>query len=215
MALDIQTLHEWFNYFNQLCFEGKLPLPRLMLSKSRTQLGSMTCRRERRHVFSSVSTYTIRVSTYYDCTNEELQDVLLHEMIHYYISLNKLRDTSPHGRLFCEIMDNFNRKYHRHMTISSRMKDKKVASTQPQQRTRLILALEMTDRRYFLSVVNPHYAVEIRNVMRRVKEIKNSYWIVSADSYFNDFPTVRTLRARKVDIEVFQEKVGNGTKFSF
>ena len=38
-------LKAWFGEFNRDYFGGKLPEPRLMLSRSRTQLGSMHCKR--------------------------------------------------------------------------------------------------------------------------------------------------------------------------
>lgn len=215
MTLDIQTLHKWFDHFNHLCFNGELPEPRLMLSKSRTQLGSMTYRRQSRCVISSVSTYTIRVSTYYDCPEEQLQDVLLHEMIHYYISLNHLRDTSSHGILFCQMMNDINQKFHRHITISSRMSNHNIAIQSQKHRARLVLGLEMNNGTHFLSVVNPHYAQEIKRTIKTIREIRRSHWFVSADAYFNNFPTVRSLRARKVEFETFKQKFDGGVQFEF
>jgi len=210
--LDTQTLHEWFDYFNHLCFQDKLPVPCLLLSKSRTRLGSMTYRRERRYVIFSQSSFTLRVSTYYESTEQELQDVLLHEMIHYFIAYNKLRDTSPHGTLFRKMMCEINQKYHRNITISSRSAEKRSASMTRQPRERLILAMEMSGEAYYLTVVNPRYAKYIQSRLPLVKGLTHCEWFVSIDPFFDDYPAVRTLRARQVARETFQQKVDNGLK---
>lgn len=215
MALDIQTLHEWFSYFNRLCFQDKLPMPRLMLSKSRTQLGSMTYRRSRRYVVFSEQSFTIRVSTYYESSEAELQDVLLHEMIHYFIALNKLRDTSPHGVLFRRMMKEINEKHRRNITVSTCCAGKSVASSARKQRERLVLALEMESGQCFLAVVNPRYAVGIRQRLEFVSGLKRHHWLVSKDPFFADFPAVRSLRARQVSRDEFSRRVAEGIPFSF
>lgn len=46
MGITIETLRLWFRQFNTDYFDGELPEPRLVLSRSRTRLGSMSCRRK-------------------------------------------------------------------------------------------------------------------------------------------------------------------------
>lgn len=215
MTLDTKTLREWFDYFNHLCFQDGLPVPQLKLSKSRTRLGTMTCRRIRRHIIMTKRTYTLRISTYYESTERELQDVLLHEMIHYFISFNNLHDTSPHGKLFIKMMNEINRTHRRNITVSSHSANKKVAATISKQLPRLVLAMEMNGKECYLTVVNQRYANDIKSKLKIVKDLTSHSWFVSADPFFHDFPTVRSLRARKVSRETLEQKVAEGQKIDF
>ena len=60
-------MEQWFTTFNEQYFDGGLPLPRLALSRSKTRLGSMSCKRVTR-LFrgTKFSDFTIRLSNYYD-----------------------------------------------------------------------------------------------------------------------------------------------------
>ena len=118
MALTIDILHAWFRQFNADYFGDELPVPRILLSKARTRLGTMSYRRVRKLLRWTYTDFTIRISTYYECSEREYQETLLHEMIHYYIGVNKLKDTSAHGQIFRDMMNTINEKYGRHLTIS-------------------------------------------------------------------------------------------------
>ena len=85
MILTTDILRTWFRQFNTDYFGGELPMPRIVLSKARTRLGTMACKCTRRLLKRVYSDFVIRISTYYECTEREFQETLLHEMIHYYI----------------------------------------------------------------------------------------------------------------------------------
>ena len=85
MTLTTDILRTWFRQFNADYFGDELPVPRLVLSKARTRLGTMACKCQRRLLKRVYTDFTIRISTYYDCNEREYQETLLHEMIHYYI----------------------------------------------------------------------------------------------------------------------------------
>ena len=74
------------------------------------------------------SNFVLRINTRFDLPEELIQDTILHEMIHYYIAVNHLRDTSSHGRLFRQEMKRINNEANRHITISYKMD--KLLSTQ-------------------------------------------------------------------------------------
>lgn len=63
----------------------------------------------------------LRINTRFDLPEDLLQDTILHEMIHYYIAVNHLRDTSTHGQLFRREMKRINEQGNRHITISYRL----------------------------------------------------------------------------------------------
>ena len=83
MTLTTDILRTWFRQFNTDYFGSELPMPRIVLSKARTRLGTMACKCTRRLMKRVYTDFTIRISTYYECTEREFQETLLHEMIHY------------------------------------------------------------------------------------------------------------------------------------
>ena len=164
---------------------------------------------------SRLTDFTIRISTYYEMNDRQVQNILLHEMIHYYIAYTGKKDTSPHGVVFCEMMERLNRQYGWEMSISMRTKGLKVSKDSKKLETsaeRLILALLMKDGKYFLSVVNPKYATRLEKQIKRVFEIQKHAWYVSDDNFFSDFPQVRSLRARKVSECQFNDFINGGAK---
>ena len=199
-----ETLKAWFAQFNREYFNGQLPEPRLLLSKSRTRLGSMSYQRKRSWGRTRNSDYTIRISTYYDCGEREWQNVMLHEMIHLYIASKHLRDTSSHGKLFRQYMDYLNSNYGWNIRVSTATRDWETSVKKPRTK-RIILALRMKNGKRFLSVVNPRYVPTLRQQLENIPEIADSQWFESDDDFFNDFPVVRSLRGRHVDTEKFEE----------
>lgn len=204
-------MRAWFDTFNRQYFNGELPLPRLALGNSRTRLGSMSCRRRRTLTGWRLSDFAIRLSTYYDCTEREMQTVLLHEMIHYYIAWKGIRDDAPHGSVFRSIMNRLNTRHGWDISVSASMRGRKTAAPHNDRRPRLVLALENSRGECFLTVVNPRYTAQLKSRLKNAADATQRAWFVSTDPFFSDFTTVRSLRARKVKREVFDEKIACGT----
>ena len=197
-------MEEWFRRFDEDYFGGKLPLPELGLTRAKTRLGQMAFKRAIRFGRTKLYDFKISMSTYYDMTDKQAKSVLLHEMIHYVIAYTGLKDTSSHGIVFRGMMDNLNRKYGweiRVMTstkgwkVSERVEAKKKAAG-PQ--TYLMLAIEMTDGKHFLSRVNPVFASRIERQLASVREVRSHQWYTTQEAYFEDYPQVRSLRGRRI-----------------
>lgn len=195
-----------FRKFNCDYFGGGLPTPKLMLSRSKTRLGSFSCKRKMTWRGRKLTDFTIRISTYYDMSERQVQNVLLHEMIHYSIAYTGLKDTSAHGIVFRGMMDNLNRKYGWEITVMQNTKGWET-TVQRKPRQRLVLAMKTRDGRSFLSVVNPKYQEALSRQIKMVPEIVWSQWFHSDNEYFAAFPIVRTLRGKRVNTQIFREKV--------
>lgn len=202
-------LRAWFGQFNRIYFGGELPEPRLMLSRARTRLGTMACRRVRRGFKTELTDFTIRVSTYYEQDVRGYQTVLLHEMIHYYIAYKRLRDDAPHGRLFRQMMATLNDRYGWNISVSTSMRGAETTRREP-PRERLVLALVMRSGERWLSVVNPRYARSIVRQLHSVPKVESFSWFVSRDDFFRHFPAARSLRGRKVSSSDFDRLVAEG-----
>ena len=205
--LTVDYLRQAFEHYNDLIFEGKLPVPKLKWSRAKTRLGQMACKRKMSWGRTKYCDFTISVSNYYKLTKEEIDDVLIHEMIHYSIAYTGLKDTSAHGIVFRGMMEKINRTFNRHITISVRTRNLQPRTLQ-QHKDHLILALEMKDGKYFLSSVNPSAARKLAISLALVHEIKHYAWYQSQDEYFNSMPRVRSLRGRQVSEEVYKTMIG-------
>ena len=211
MIVTIDWMEEWFKRFDQDYFGGKLPLPELSLTRAKTRLGQLAFKRASRWGRTKLYDFKLSMSTYYDMTEQQAKSVLLHEMIHYIIGYTGLKDTSPHGVVFRGMMDNLNRKYGwdiRVMTstkgwkVSERVAEKKKAKG-PQ--TYLMLAIELKDGKFYLSRVNPGFARRIEKQLPMVRELRSHRWYTTQESYFEDYPQVRSLRGRRITKNDFEK----------
>ena len=211
MIVTIDWMEEWFKRFDQEYFGGKLPLPELALTRAKTRLGQLAFKRASRWGRTRLYDFKLSMSTYYDMTEQQAKSVLLHEMIHYIIGYTGLKDTSPHGVVFRGMMDNLNRKYGwdiRVMTstkgwkVSERVAEKKKAKG-PQ--TYLMLAIELKDGKFYLSRVNPGFARRIEKQLPMVRELRSHRWYTTQESYFEDYPQVRSLRGRCITKNDFEK----------
>lgn len=211
MIVTIDWMEEWFKRFDQEYFGGKLPLPELSLTRAKTRLGQLAFKRASRWGRTKLYDFKLSMSTYYDMTEQQAKSVLLHEMIHYIIGYTGLKDTAPHGVVFRGMMDNLNRKYGwdiRVMTstkgwkVSERVAEKKKAKG-PQ--TYLMLAIELKDGKFYLSRVNPGFARRIEKQLPKVRELRSHRWYTTQESYFEDYPQVRSLRGRRITKNDFEK----------
>ena len=118
---DIEYLRIRFDHLNAMCFGYSLKPVRIELMRSRTQLGQLRYMR-RKKLFGGwrYDDFTLRITSVVDMDEALLEDTLLHEMIHYSILSSQKQDTSAHGVLFRQMMEEINTRFGRHITISHR-----------------------------------------------------------------------------------------------
>ena len=197
-------MEEWFKRFDQEYFGGKLPLPELGLTRAKTRLGQLAFKRSSRWGRTKLYDFKLSMSTYYDMTDKQAKCVLLHEMIHYIIGYTGLKDTAPHGVVFRGMMDNLNRKHGWDIRVMTSTKGWKVSEKVEARKkaagpqTYLILAVELKDGKHFLSRVSPRFARSLERQLLKAKEVSSYSWYTTQESYFEDFPQVRSLRGRRI-----------------
>ncbi len=202
MKTDARQLQTWFEMFNGKYFNGELPQPSLCTGMSRTRLGSMSWRTERRLFSSAPRDYSIRISNYFEAGEHKLKSVLLHEMIHLYIVSRRLEDSSPHGIVFRKMMDEIN-KDGWDIRVSEKMTVKDTAPHAVKKRERIVLSVTTKDGKHILSVVNRAYVSGINSLLKKSSSVKEFSWHISRDGYFASFPVVRTPRGRLVGNEEY------------
>lgn len=202
MQIDIIWLREKFQKLNKLYFDGVLPTPRFHIGRSRTRLGSLSYKR----VGVGGEAFTLSLSNYYDQTERQFLNVLLHEMIHLSIAASGLKDTSSHGVVFRGMMARLNREgWNISVTTPMRGTPKAYTGSDTIIKNYLVLAIETKDGKYFLSSVNPKFAKTLNRRLKFVREVSHFAWYTTNDRQFEDWPKVRSLRGRKVDAETYRK----------
>ena len=122
MKPTLPYLKEKFAHFNNLIFNGRLPEIPIFLCEVKTFVGQYKSKIKyhpdgrREHYL-----HALRFSTCFDLPERQLEDVIIHEMIHYFIAYNGLHDRSAHGPLFKALMKSVNETHGRSLTISLRI----------------------------------------------------------------------------------------------
>lgn len=110
MELTIELLEEKFAEYNELYFGGKLKMPkRFELLKSFKTYGRFSCNSHAPG--SRLFNVVISISCYYDWDEENLRNVLCHEMLHYKLERSKNVETNMHGKRFIKAAEEMNKKY--------------------------------------------------------------------------------------------------------
>lgn len=197
MDISVAYIEERFHHFNKLCYDGKLALPPVRLSRSRRALGQVRCMRRRRGGRLEFYNFDFAISCLLarDMSECEVEDTILHEMIHYYILSNQLKDSSAHGMLFRQEMKRINTAFHRHITISHRSAaDSSGTGMVNDKRLNVVAVLRLSDNRWGMMVVARTRVLQQWNQLRRISEVKQVLWFLSDSSYFNNFPRRITLK---------------------
>lgn len=102
-----------FHAYNKEYFDGWLPLPIVDTMNSYRTLGEFSC------TFSEdgfMENETIKISANYDFTEEQLRNVLVHEMIHMYLVFIGEDMHCKHGKAFKRMAKRFNSEYGMNIT---------------------------------------------------------------------------------------------------
>lgn len=93
-----------FNIYNKQYFNGSLPTPSFRITHKKKEFGRFECSVGWRKITNPV----IMVSDVYNYTDDQLRDIMLHEMIHYYLAYNRIDRIITHGKAFKNMMNDFN-----------------------------------------------------------------------------------------------------------
>lgn len=202
MEITEKLVREKFEFFNRQIFGGKLPMPRIGLSRARTFLGACTFK-TRRGLLGKKTRYdfAIRISTMFDMSETEFEDTLIHEMIHYYIGVNQIEDTSAHGQKFRSMMADINSRFGRRINISHRSEgDKGKASAEgvavQRRQYHVIAVASLVDGRTGFKVL-PQVAPSILkfyNGLLSSGMVKTVSLFMSDSPFFYSYPNSSSLR---------------------
>lgn len=186
-----EFVKEKFDEFNKLIFNNKLPNIFIKIGKAKTQLGSISYKK--RTTINDINYYDLKltISSCYDLQESELEDIIIHEMIHYYILHLRIKDTSPHGKIFHEIMQKINSRFGRNITISKRQnkaitEEAKVSNSPLRQH--IICMAETPDGQHVITVIAKSRILAFWELLPNLFKLRNVKWYASIDKYFDRFP---------------------------
>lgn len=211
MRFTIPYIEKKFEEFNQQMFADKLPKPVFELSNAKTFLGlCVSQKRELANGYIELYNFRLRFNTRIDLEEELMEDIIIHEMIHYFIGFNKLEDTSTHGVVFKHIMNNINEKYGRHLNISH-----KVSSIEQEQYTsnkriwHVVAIVQFNNGNIGIKVlprIEPKI-IDFCKILDKEKNIIEYSLYLTDEPYFNNFPNSTALRINIVDKDIVSKHI--------
>ena len=203
MRATIPYVEKKFEDFNRLMFDSKLPMLPIELSDAKTFLGMCVYKKKRTLLGKTVCyDFKLRINTRIDLAEEEVEDIIIHEMIHYYILVNKIKDTSAHGRVFRQMMNGINERFGRHIRISHKpTQEQKEQLYGAKQRWRVVAYVVFKDGRTGIKVL-PRITSKVMNYYNMVGRescVERIELYISNDTFFNRFPSSSALRVHYID----------------
>ena len=213
MRATLQFLESRFDRFNREIFRGVLPRPVMRISSARSFMGQFKTERRGNPLKGFSETYHLTLSDRYDMEERVLEDVVIHEMIHYLIHHGKIKDTSSHGPRFRKMMSDINRQYGRHITVSHRCTKEELESDSAKGHS-IVCLCTMTDGRRLVCRVSQSKVFEIHRAFQEWDKVASEEWYWVYGSYFNRYRRVLTPRLFSVDEEGLGV-IESGTRLEF
>lgn len=192
-------------------FGGRLPRIPIQLSDAAGFMGK--CVYQQRRLPNGLTEhhgYILRISTRMDLPENVVEDIIIHEMIHYFILWAGLHDTSSHGHIFRAIMESINAAHGRHITISYRPSSEEARQEVSGKRTwHVIAAIYFRDGRTGVKVL-PRTIPKVLDYHRAaaahpgVVEVR---LYLHDNPFFNRFPTSAALRIHNIDRALLEENL--------
>lgn len=211
-------LKQKFDEFNRLMFGGLLPPLPIETTSVKTYLG--VCVYKKRRTLSGKTErfdFRIRINTRGRTGGREMEDTLIHEMIHYHIAVNGIADSGPHGEVFRKMMDDINRNYGRHLTISHKSGARHAHMlADPRPREHIVAVMERQDGRVGLKVLPRVMTTILRyhGCVSENKDIRSVRMFLTTSPFFNRFPCSGALRMHILDRDIIEENIRGGQELS-
>lgn len=180
MKATVKLIEELFDEWNEKAFDNSLARPRFRISASKRTLGT--------YQWKTTCGNTISISGLFDFSIEAIRDVLIHEMIHYYVRVNYPRRDWNHGWRFQSIMNRINRDYGTKIQVKGVGQDYEYIS---KRKERYVFAVESPVHGNGFAVVSPTHRWTFMNEMKNWKDIEKIKLFVTDDPYFDQFAVRR------------------------
>lgn len=110
MIANFETMSKMFKECNKKYFNDSLPLPYLNTMNKLNTLARFEYNKDKNGTHP-IKWQEIKFSDCYEYTEQDFREMMVHEMIHYYIAWNGIKDNKEHGDEFIKIATKLNEKY--------------------------------------------------------------------------------------------------------
>ena len=111
-----ETMVHTFWECNRRYFNRSLPTPLFETINRMDVIGKFEYHKNKKNSKKPISNQTIKMSDCFDYTEKDFVDTMVHEMIHYYIAWNRIKDNRSHGKVFMGMAKEMNEKYNLDIT---------------------------------------------------------------------------------------------------
>lgn len=209
MRASVAFIKQKFEEYNRQMFGGRLPALPVELSDASRFVG-MCVSKVKRYPDGREehSDFRLRINTRIDLPQEVIEDVIIHEMIHYFILYNGLKDSSAHGTIFMAIMKSINSNYGRHLSVKFRgTSEQHEQFIDKRARWHVIAAVRFRSGRMGIKVlprVIPK-VIDYYNHVSHAAEVLDVKLYLHNDPFFNRYPTSAAYRAHDIDTATLAE----------
>jgi hypothetical protein len=157
----------------------------------------------------------LKLSDVWDLPQSELEDIVIHEMIHYFILLHNLKDSSPHGNIFKSLMHSINANHGRNITINRKLTgNDRIAFKAVKVSERIVVVADMPDGKLGVKII-PNNPERIKLFCSKLERSSIKYSLYkSSNSFFAQFPSSVALRFIIVEAELLQTALLQAQKIS-
>lgn len=214
MIATIDYVKESFERFNGQIFNSSLNLLPIRLSSSRTFLGKL-CYVRKRCIFGRVeySDFELVISNKRDMDISLLEDTIIHEMIHYYILSNHIKDTSAHGRIFRKTMNYINEKYGRNITITHRSSIEE--KDRDKEIRRHVFCISRFEDGQLGITLSAHTKIDMLwKELPKFPGVTECMWFESYNPYFNRFRRSSSVKIYRIDEKELEQNIIDARPFN-
>ena len=197
-------------------FDGRLPEPPISITNAKTYLGVCAFRKHRKwHGRLEYSDFKIRISRRFDLSQEEIDDTIIHEMIHYYIGLFSPADMPGHSALFRRMMADINTRYGRHISESHRLtQEQQEQAIDDRPKKHVVASVVLKDGRTGIKVI-PCMERHIRRYRRGMMasgKVSSIEFFETTDPFFNRFPSSSAFTVYFPDPDVLAQHLPDSSR---
>ena len=218
MTPTIPYIEEKFDEFNKLIFGGELPRIPIVLGGATRVVGAFSCK-VRRNFWGKKEYFDLklRFSKKFDLPENEVEDVIIHEMIHYYIHFKNLKDKSAHGPLFKNLMNQINKTFGRKISIRHKgavKTNEQITDEKP--RYRVVAVVTMKDGKTGIKVLT-RIKEKVRHYYNAVSTsptVSKIELYITINPFFGQYPCSSALRIHYIDHSTLQTQLQGSTRLS-
>jgi hypothetical protein len=111
MIANQDTMVHTFWDCNAKYFNDALPTPIFETVNRVDILARFEYRRNKKNSKKPIRNQTIIMSDCFDYPEKDFVEIMIHEMIHYYIAWNRIKDNKSHGKEFMRMANEMKEKY--------------------------------------------------------------------------------------------------------